>query len=200
MRIEPARGPIAALRRRLKRFFIAGPGRDRRDQPERIVASLGLEPGQVVADIGSGSGYFSFRLAQAVSPTGRVYAVDTDPDMLWFVQERGDGSELKVVPVLAQDEDPSLPEPVDLLFLSHSYHHLPAVERYMARARAHLRAGGRAAVLEDRPDTLLGRLFGHATDPSVLRTDMSGAGYRLLAEHDFPAGQSFMIFVAEVGG
>ena len=62
----------------LKRLAYEEPGRDRWQQPERVVESLGLEPGTSVADIGSGGGYFAFRLAAAVGTSGRVYAVDLD--------------------------------------------------------------------------------------------------------------------------
>jgi ubiquinone/menaquinone biosynthesis C-methylase UbiE len=183
---------------RLKALFTAGPRRDRRQQPERVVAALGLQPGQLVADIGAGSGYFAVRLARAVAPDGRVYAVDTDRDILWLAQQSAEADELALAPVVAGAHDPALPEPVDMLFFSHSYHHLPHRPQYMAEARRHLRSGGRVAILEYRRDTLSGRIFGHSTHPDRLRTDMAQAGYELLAEHDFPAGQLFMIFgVAE---
>ena len=192
--VVPNRGLAAAVRRWLKRWTISGPGRDRRQEPERIVAALDLRPGQRVADLGSGSGYFTHRLARAVSPGGRVYAVDTDTDMLWFVRggEPGDGAE--VVPVLAQSERLSLAEPVDMLFVSHSYHHLPNRVRYLAEARDRLRDGGRVAIVEARPEGLFHRMFGHAIEPDRLRAEMEEAGYRLSADHDFPAGDSFMIF------
>src|SRR5215218_8079306 len=64
-----------------KRFAYSGFGRDRWQQPDRVVAELGLGPGDRVADLGAGGGYFTFRLARAVGPSGVVYAVDTDRDM-----------------------------------------------------------------------------------------------------------------------
>jgi arsenite methyltransferase len=190
-------GLVAALRRRIKRSFISGPGRDRRQKPDRIVSALDLRPGQRIADVGSGSGYFTFRLAEQVAPDGRVYAVDTDTDMLWFVQQHAapDGA---VVPVLLSDGALSLPEPVDLLFFSHSYHHLPERVGYFAAARRHLRDGGRVAIVESLPVGLFARLFGHATDPGRITSEMEQAGYHLVAEHDFPPGDSFLIFTPAV--
>jgi arsenite methyltransferase len=197
-RIRPGlEGLVAALRRRIKRSLISGPGRDRRQEPDRIVSALGLRPGQRAADVGSGSGYFTFRLAEHVAPDGRVYAVDTDADMLWFV-EQGAGVNGVVVPVLLSDGALSLPEPVDLLFLVHSYHHLPERVGYFAAARRHLRDGGRVAIVESRPIGLFARLFGHATDPGRITSEMEQAGYHLAAEHDFPPDDSFLIFTPAV--
>jgi predicted methyltransferase len=193
-RIERPRGVWRRTRLWLKSRLIGGPRRDRRQQPDRVVAALGLQPGQLVGDVGAGSGYFAARLAAAVAPDGQVYAVDTDRDLLWLVQEAADRQRLPIASIVAGDHDPGLPEPVDMLFFSHAYHHLPDRPRYMARLREHLRPGGRVAVLEYRRDTLSGRLFGHSTHPDRLRAEMADAGYELLAEHDFPAGQLFMIF------
>ncbi|MDP8957777.1 MAG: hypothetical protein M3N51_00920, partial [Actinomycetota bacterium] len=72
----------------LKRFGYSGLRRDRWQQPERVVAELGLQPGDRVADLGAGGGYFTFRLARAVGPSGVVYAVDTDRDVPSSLSER----------------------------------------------------------------------------------------------------------------
>jgi arsenite methyltransferase len=157
------------------------------------VSALDLRPGQLVADVGSGSGYFTFRLAEKVAPDGRVCAVDTDADMLWFVKQRS-GADSTVASLLVSNGALTLPEPVDLLFLSHSYHHLPERVGYFSAARGRLRAGGRVAIVENRPVGLFARLFGHATEPSHIKSEMQEAGYRLVTEHDFPPGDSFMIF------
>jgi ubiquinone/menaquinone biosynthesis C-methylase UbiE len=200
-RIEPPRGVWPRIRLWLKSQLISGPRRDRRQHPDRVVAALGLQPGQLVGDVGAGSGYFAVRLARAVAPDGQVYAVDTDRDILWLVQEAADRERLAIASIVAGDHDPGLPEPVDMLFFSHAYHHLPDRPLYMTEARKHLRPDGRVAVLEYRRDRLPGRVLGHSTHPDRLRAEMAEAGYELLADHDFPAGQLFMIFgVAERAG
>ena len=66
----------------LKKCAYEGFGRDGWQQPERVMQSLAIKPGERIADLGSGGGYFTFRLSQAVGPTGKVYAVDVDKDML----------------------------------------------------------------------------------------------------------------------
>jgi ubiquinone/menaquinone biosynthesis C-methylase UbiE len=180
----------------LKRCAYEGPGRDRWQQPERVIAELELEPGARVADLGAGGGYFTFRLAQAVGPQGRVYAVDIDRGMLDYVagEARRRGLE-NIEPIEAATDDPRLPaDGVDLIFTSNTYHHLSDRTAYFERAARYLRPGGRIAVLEYKPTGLFARIFGHATDPAEIRRELEAAGYKLAAQPDFLSSQSFQIF------
>lgn len=193
---QHAGAALRRARRRLKRFAYSGFGRDRWQQPDRILRALGVQAGERVADIGAGGGYFTFRLARAVGPTGVVYSVDTDPDMVAIIAEEAAslGAD-HVKTVEARSEDPGLPEPVDLIFLSNAYHHIPDARRYFSALARHVRAGGRVAVVEARPTGLLG-FFGHATAPEDIRRTFAGAGYALRDQHDFLARQSFHVFEA----
>jgi arsenite methyltransferase len=179
-------------RLRLKSFAYSGPGRDRWQHPDRVIEALSLQPGQRVADLGAGGGYFTFRLARAVGPEGRVYAVDTDPDMREVIADRVDRERVEnVVTVAAEPGSPELPEPVDLVLLVNAFYHLPEPAAYLPRLAGQLRPAGRIAVIESRPKW---SLFGHATDPAAIRSAMATAGYQLAAEHDFLPRQSFQAF------
>ncbi len=91
-----------------------------------------------------------------------------------------------------------VPGPVDLLFVSATYHHLPHPSRYFSEARTHLQPGGRVAILESRPDGLLARwLAPHATEPRKVQREMTEAGYRLVATHDVVRGYWFGVFQAD---
>ena len=171
-------------------------GRDGWQQPERVVEVLEIRPGARVADLGAGGGYFTFRLADAVGPDGRVYAVDVDRDMTDYLGERAREEGLdNVVVVLAQYDDPLLPEAgVDLIFTVNTYHHFKDRSAYFARAARALAPGGRVAVIDFRPEGLFQRLFPHSTSAEVIRTEMESAGYRLDAEYDFLEDQSFQVF------
>jgi arsenite methyltransferase len=186
-----------ALRRvrvAMKGFGYSGFGRDRWQHPDRVVAELGLKPGDLVADLGSGGGYFTFRLARAVAPGGTVYAVDTDSDMRTALAERAAASGLdNVVTVAAGPGDPALPEPVDLVFMVNAYHHMPERGTYFANLARSLKPGGRLAIVESRP-ARLHRLIGHATAPDTIRAELQATGFELLADHDFLPRQGFLVF------
>jgi ubiquinone/menaquinone biosynthesis C-methylase UbiE len=178
----------------LKSLAYSGVGRDRWQQPDRVIAELDLRAGDRVADLGAGAGYFTFRLAEAVRPSGVVYAVDTDPDMPSALANRAFHKELdNVVAVEANPEDPGLPEAVKVVFLANTYHHIPDPAAYFARLGRYLRPGGRIAVIEALPIGLH-RVFGHATDAHKVRSTLADAGYTCVENHGFLARQSFQLF------
>ena len=127
----------------IKRCAYEGSGRDGWQQPERVIEVLAIKPGDRVADLGAGGGYFTFRLAAAVGRQGRVYAVDVDAGMLSYLDDRIEREERRnVTTVRAAYEDPKLPEPVDLIFTSNTYHHLEERAAYFRRAQSYLKPGG----------------------------------------------------------
>ncbi len=166
--------------------------------PEQVVQALALEPGAVVADIGAGDGYFTFRLARAVSESGRVFAVDIDAGIVNGLRaaalQRGVGN---VEAVLARADDPQLPDgSVDLALVCNVYHHIEARQDYFRALRRDLAPGGRVAIIE-----MTGRLPlrwlgppGHWTSADTLRREMEEAGYRLVTRDDFLPLQNFFLF------
>ena len=86
------------------------PARDAWQKPDELVAALGVARGDVVADLGAGTGYLSRRLADAVGPDGTVLAVETEPNLVVHLRERAEREKTpNVVPVLASAADPRLP-------------------------------------------------------------------------------------------
>lgn len=183
----------------LKRCAYSGPGRDDWQQPERVLADLAVAPGDRVADLGAGGGYFTFRLARAVGPEGRVYAVDVDEDMLEYLRERAqEEGHSQVEVVRAEAEHAGLaPASVELVLVTNTYHHLPEPRAYFARLRESLRPGGRVAVVELREG---GFPPGHGTAPETIREDLESAGYRRVASHDYLERQSFQVFAPAEDG
>ncbi len=181
----------------LKRLEYAGVGRDWWQHTDEVIRALDLKPGDRVADLGAGGGYFTFPLAQAVGPSGAVYAVDIDPDMTEYVQRRAaeDGIP-QIHTILAAPDDPRLPaDGVDLLFTSNTYHHLQDRPAYFARVKRCLRAGGRVAILDFDGRGFITWLFGHTAATDMVRNEMQAAGYQLQREHGFLRTQSFLVFV-----
>lgn len=180
----------------LKRLAYEGFGRDSWQQPERVIGELGLRPGDQVADLGAGSGYFTFRLADAVGASGRVYAVDIDSAMLdYLTQQAIERGYRNIEPVLAAPDDPRLPEAgIDLIFICDTYHHLDDRVAYFRHAARYLRPSGRIAIVDFNDRWWFTWLIGHWSPADQIRREMQAAGYRLDSEHDVVERQSFLIF------
>ena len=181
----------------IRRWLYAGGSRqDRLRDPDAVVAALELRPGMVVADLGPGYGHFTLRMARAVEPDGVVYAIDasqgTLDELMAAAQERGITT---LRPIRVARDRLEIPEPVDLLFVSATYHHLPEPPRYFADARRHLRPGARLVILESRHSGILSGLLGcHGSPPHRLRRELADAGYRLVTTHDLVVGHLFAEF------
>jgi arsenite methyltransferase len=173
------------------------PARDEWQQPKQVVQALKLKPGTFIADLGAGGGYFTFPLAEATGPTGRVYAIDTEQESLRFIREEGarrGGLPPNVEVVLASSESTGLPDDsVDLIFVCDTYHHLSNRPSYMKALARHLRPGGRVAIIDFKPSGWMW-LLGHATAKDTVREEMVGAGYRLVDDFDFLEKQHFQVF------
>ncbi|GAF98639.1 unnamed protein product, partial [marine sediment metagenome] len=101
-------------------------------KPDQIFKTLALRPGQIIADLGAGGGYFSFRFADAVGGKGKVYAVDVNPNFLELIRNSAEEKGLNnIETVLATGNGVNLPEKtLDLIFVRNVYHHLPNRTEY----------------------------------------------------------------------
>ena len=182
----------------LKQCAYVGWGRDGWQQPERVVEALSIAPGARVADLGSGTGYFTFRLADATGEQGRVYAVDLDEQLVEYLAERArEEGYPQVEAVQAEPDDPKLPDgAVDLVFTCNTYHHIGDRDDYFRRLKSSLRPGGRVAIVELRPAWYT-RFFPHATSSELIEREMSGAGYQLVESHDWLSRQHFLVFAPD---
>lgn len=183
-----------------KRCAYEGGGRDAWQQPARVIEALGLEPGQSVADLGSGTGYFTGRLARAVEPGGTVFAVDVDADVHEELRERlAEEHVANVELVLATPDDPGLPDGrIDLVLTVDTYHHIGDRAAYFRRLKQDLAPDGRVAVIEfdGRKGTFV-KLSGHYTEKSLILEEMAEAGYRVDEDFGFLDRQSFVVFAPD---
>ena len=170
------------------------PARDMWQLPDRVIAALNLERGQIVADIGAGTGYFSVRLAKSkASP--KVYAVDIEPSMVSYLRERVAKEGLSnVTAVQAAADQPNLPEPVDLILIVNTYHHIGGREAYFRRLVKSIKPGGRVVIIDFKPDSPEGPPKEFRFPLEQFKSEMGKAGYKLAAEHDFLPRQQFLIF------
>ncbi len=132
--------------------WLERPERDEEEHTEKLVEQLRAKPGDVVADIGCGTGYFSRRLAKKCSPGGRVLAVDIQPEMLELLTNKMAAAGItNVVPVLGTITDPNLPATsVDLAFMVDVYHELDHPFEMMQAMVKSLKPGGRVVFVEFR--------------------------------------------------
>ena len=179
----------------LKQCAYEGFNRDKWQQPDRIIQSLDIRPGQTVADIGSGSGYFALHLARAVGPAGEVYAVDTDENINQGLKIRAKKEQAKNIHVvLGRNDDPLLPVAVDLIFTSNTYHHIENRVSYFAGLRKYLKPDGRLAIIDFDDRAGFEAFVGHAKPAESIKAEMERAGYRLQRQFDYLDRQSFMMF------
>ena len=122
---------------------------DPKNKPDKIIEAIALRPGQSIADIGSGGGYFSLRFAGIVGKEGRVYAVDTKPEFLEYIKNSAGEKGLdNIIPTLASG-DLDLPEKsLDLIFMRNVTHHIPNRVEYFKNLKRFLKPDGKIAIIE----------------------------------------------------
>ena len=179
--------------RRLMRRQLATT-RARWQRPDRVLRVLRLRRGAVVADVGSGPGYFTTRLARAVGPRGRVYAVDPEPEVLSALVKRLDGAG-NVTPVLSRDDDPMLPPAsCDLALFVNAYHHVADGPAFVQRLARCLKPGGRLAAIDwAYRETPMGPPLRRRIPPEKFVGIGRRAGLVPVARHEFLPYQYFVV-------
>jgi SAM-dependent methyltransferase len=134
--------------------WLTRPERELEEQPDRALDLIGIPKSAVFADIGAGSGYMTWRLAERTGPGGKVYAVDIQAAMLDLL--RGNIRERhldNVEPVLGAIDDPKLPSnAIDLILLVDVYHEFSEPQKMLRRMHEALKPDGRLVLLEYRAE------------------------------------------------
>lgn len=175
------------------------PERDKYQKPHEVMTALGVKDGEVIADIGAGSGYFSLRLARHVGTTGHVYAVDVSPDMTRHLNERiRDAKLLNISTILAKPDDPLLPRPVNRFLIVDVWHHIADQSAYLALMKKSLTPGGEVVMIDFKKEELP---VGPPLNMKIAREDliaqMQAHGFTLAKEHTFLPYQYFLVFNAK---
>ena len=173
------------------------PMRDAYQKPLEVVKALKIEEGEVIGDIGAGSGYFTFRLARAAGEKGRVYAVDVSPDMIVHLNRRVRDLRLRnVVTILCAPDDPLLADAsVDRFFICDTWHHISGHAKYLGLLKKMLKPGGQVIIVDfKKAKTPVGPPREIRIDRADLVREMETNGFRLATEHTFLEYQYFLIF------
>jgi SAM-dependent methyltransferase len=177
--------------------WLERPEREKEEEPNRLLDALKLKPGEVVADIGAGSGYFTFRIAERVGPKGKVLAVDIQPEMLAIIREKMKARRLSnIEPILGTDTDPKLPAgAVDLILMVDVYHEFAYPwEMTQAMIRS-LKPGGRLVFVEYRlEDPQVPIKLVHKMTEKQVRKEMEPHPVRWVETLDLLPRQHIIVF------
>lgn len=155
--------------------------REEEERPEIVIRTMKLKDGDMVADLGAGTGFYSRRLARAVAPRGLVYATDIQPEMLEILKRKAAEEMISnIVPVAGTETDPKLPErALDWILLVDVYHEFQQPEPMLQAIRRALKPGGRIALVEYRETTTRIRPEHRMSREQVL-AEWLPAGFRLV--------------------
>jgi ubiquinone/menaquinone biosynthesis C-methylase UbiE len=171
--------------------------REAEEAPDRALDAIGIRKGSVVADLGAGVGYFTWRLAERVGPEGQVFAVDIQPQMLERLRQNVEERGLKnVEAVLGETADPKLPQNgVDMILLVDVYHEFSEPQNMLGKIRQALKPDGRLVLLEYRKeDPAVPIRPEHKMSVADVKAELEPEGFRLERVSDVLPRQHILIF------
>ena len=161
--------------------------RDQWQRPQEVLDELQVRPGDTVADVGAGRGYFSFHLAGRVGSRGKVYAVDVDHTSLEELRRRA--TERKVAnieTVVSEHDEPKLPpEQLDRILIVNSYHEFRNYQAMLGALLRALKPGGRMAIIDAEAENGLERdryHDRHGIPAALVRQEAAAAGFEFVGE------------------
>ncbi len=172
---------------------------DVQKSPE-IMKALAFRPGERVADLGAGTGYFTFQLADAVGPTGTVWALDTAPEMIEYLDFRVKARQAANVKLRkVERDDPGLePGSVDTILMVDMIHYVKDRTEYVKRLAPGLAPGGRIVIIDYIPKPVSERPWGPPPEQQFPREqldkEMAAAGFKVAQAYDFLPEQFFVVY------
>ena len=179
------------------------PERESEEAPDKAIELLGLRPGMTVADVGAGTGYMTFRMAQRIGPTGKAYAEDLQPQMLEKLRAKAQREKVaNIETVLGTVNDPKLPAgQIDLVLLVDVYHEFSEPQAMLDRIRESLKPDGRLVLLEYRKeDPKIPIRLEHKMSVAEVKTEVEAEGYKLDEVIEKLPRQHIIVFKVVGGG
>ena len=174
------------------------PERDKWQKPVEVVKKLKIKNGDIIADIGAGTGYFTRHFARAVAPDGKAIGLDIELSMVNDMKEDAKKLGLKnYEAMIVKVDDPGLqPVSIDVVFLCNTYHHIESRIDYFKKVSKSLKKNGRVIIVDfyKKPLPVGPPSVDHKLSRDAVLKEMSEAGYNVLKEHDFLQYQYFIEF------
>ena len=177
--------------------WLVRPEREAEEHPDEALDAIGVAAGSTVADIGAGAGYMTWRMAERVGPSGKVYANDIQPKMLDLLRRNMAERKLgNVTPVLGAVDDPKLPRnTVDLVLLVDVYHEFSEPQKMLQHIRESLRSDGRVVLVEYRgEDPAVPIRPEHKMTVQQVKAELEPEGFRLDRVSEVLPRQHILIF------
>ncbi|NLI46343.1 MAG: class I SAM-dependent methyltransferase [Acidobacteria bacterium] len=193
---------VRQMRARSYIQMLERPERESFQKPDQVMAALALKPGERVADVGAGSGYFTTRVAKVVGPDATVWAVDISDEMLSYLGDRIKWEKIANIKLhKAQPTDPLLPPGgFDTILMVDTLHYVKDKAAYAQKLRAALAPGGRVVIIDYTPKTMEERPWGPPPEQQFSRQEldaaMAAAGLAPVRVHEFLTEQYFVEYVA----
>ncbi len=187
---------IAKVMGHTEALWLERPSREFEEQPTKLIDAFNLKPTDVIADIGAGTGYLSFRIAQKV-PLGKVLAVDIQPEMLDIINFlKKENNITNVEPILGDIATPKLPlNSVDLVLMVDTYHELSNPYEMMQEVVKALKLSGRVVLVEYRRENPFIPIKAlHKMTQKQVQKEMAAVGLQWSETQSFLPNQHLMIF------
>jgi ubiquinone/menaquinone biosynthesis C-methylase UbiE len=175
------------------------PERDKWQKPAEVVKIMDLKSGDIVTDIGAGTGYITRHLAVAVGPEGKAIGLDIEQSMVDYMNEDAEKLGLKnYTAKVVKTDDPALePHSVDVIFLCNTYHHIKNRAAYFKNVSKSLKPGGRVISVDFYKNIDFGPPRDHKIAKETVIQEMQKAGYSLYKDVEFLQYQYYLEFTPE---
>ena len=166
------------------------------NKPDEVIKHMNLKNGDIVGDIGTGGGYFTFEFSKSVGEKGKVYAIDTNLKSLNYINDKAKKMGINnIETVLGKENNLVLSKKVDIFFMRNVFHHLPEPVEYFKNIKQMLKEDGKIVLIEyNKKSSGFVGLFGHYTPEEEIVEVMDEAGFCLLENFNFLQEQSYNVF------
>ena len=173
---------------------------EKEKQPEKVLNILGIKQGEIIADVGAGTGFYTFRIADRVGIEGKIYAVEIEDELLDYIRTKMNKNKItNIIPIKSSDSGPNLPPLAncDKIIISNSYYYFKDPVMFMKNTLKALKPGGMVAIIDlDEAKIYKGnsKQRKKLSLPSEVIEDMKSAGLEFVESHDFLATRFFLVF------